>query len=171
MKEYCASHDNLLILGAGQFGIMVKEIAESMGCFGKVAFLDDFSEHAIGKIGDYALFADEYQCAVVAIGNPALREKFIKALVDFGFKIPSLISPYACVFSSASIGMGSIIEPMATVQSNATLGKGCIVSSGAVVRHNAVIGEFCHLDCNSVVLSHADIPSKTKIPCCCAYPK
>lgn len=170
MEELFVSHENLLILGAGQFGVMVKEIAESINCFAKISFLDDFSEQAIGKIGDYALFADEYQCAIVAIGNPTLREKFIQDLVDFGFKVPSLISPYACVFSSASVGKGSIVEPMATVQSNATLGDGCIVSSGAVVRHNAVVGAFCHLDCNSVALSYAEIPQKTKVSCCQIYP-
>ncbi len=32
---------NLLILGAGQYGQIAKEIAESMGCFEKISFLDD----------------------------------------------------------------------------------------------------------------------------------
>ena len=32
---------NLLILGAGIYGLVAKEIAESMGCFGKIAFVDD----------------------------------------------------------------------------------------------------------------------------------
>ena len=32
---------NLLILGAGQYGVLAKEIAESMGCFATIAFLDD----------------------------------------------------------------------------------------------------------------------------------
>ena len=32
---------NLLILGAGQYGVMAKEIAEAMGAFDRIAFLDD----------------------------------------------------------------------------------------------------------------------------------
>ncbi|MBR1677729.1 MAG: acetyltransferase, partial [Clostridia bacterium] len=32
---------NLLILGAGQYGTVVKEIAKSMECFEKIDFLDD----------------------------------------------------------------------------------------------------------------------------------
>ena len=49
--------NNLLILGAGQFGLMVKEIAESMSCFDKIDFLDDNNEIAIGKLCDYEEFA------------------------------------------------------------------------------------------------------------------
>ena len=49
--------NNLLILGAGQFGLMVKEIAESMGCFDKIDFLDDNNEIAVGKLCDYEEFA------------------------------------------------------------------------------------------------------------------
>ena len=32
---------NLLIIGAGALGIVAKEIAESMGIFEKIAFVDD----------------------------------------------------------------------------------------------------------------------------------
>ena len=32
---------NLLIIGAGQYGVVAKEIAESMKCFEKIDFVDD----------------------------------------------------------------------------------------------------------------------------------
>lgn len=38
---------NLLILGAGQYGYVAKEVAESMGHFEKITFLDDNNERAI----------------------------------------------------------------------------------------------------------------------------
>ena len=43
------TNKNLLILGAGQYGQVAKEIAEETGYFDKIAFLDDNSEQAIGK--------------------------------------------------------------------------------------------------------------------------
>ena len=33
------SQNNLLILGAGQYGVMAAEIADAMGVFGRIAFL------------------------------------------------------------------------------------------------------------------------------------
>ena len=64
---------NLLILCAGQYGQVAKEVAESMGCFEKIAFLDDNNENAIGKLADYEKFVTDYSSAFVAIGNADLR--------------------------------------------------------------------------------------------------
>ena len=50
---------NLLILGAGQYGCVAKEIAESMKVFKKIDFLDDHNEIAVGKIAEYEKFKFE----------------------------------------------------------------------------------------------------------------
>lgn len=34
-------NQNLLIIGAGIYGLVAKEIAESMGCFRQIDFVDD----------------------------------------------------------------------------------------------------------------------------------
>ena len=44
---------NLLILGAGQYGQVAREIAEAMGLFEHISFLDDNSSAAIGKLSDF----------------------------------------------------------------------------------------------------------------------
>lgn len=50
---------NLLIIGAGQYGALAKEIAEVMKCFEKIDFLDDNSELAIGKISEMEKIAGD----------------------------------------------------------------------------------------------------------------
>ena len=154
---------NILILGAGQFGLMVKEIAESMNCFDKIDFLDDNSEIAIGMLSDYEKFSDDYRNAVVAIGNPDVRLSYIQKLEVAGFHVAIIVSPHAFVAPSVQLMKGTIVEPMAVVQANSTVSVGCIVSSGAVVRHNAVLEDGCHLDCNSVAMSGSVVLTKTKI--------
>lgn len=153
---------NLLILGAGQFGIMVKEIAESTKKFDRIDFLDDANPIAIDKLENYVSFVSDYEYAVVAIGNPMARQKYLDGLMQC-YKIATVVSPLAYVSPSAVIGEGSIIEPMAVIQTGATVGNGCIVSSGAVVRHNANVGNYSHLDCNSVVCSNSAVEDGTKI--------
>ena len=153
---------SLLILGAGQFGMMVREIAESTKKYSKIDFLDDANPIAVGKLDCLGVFASEYEHAIVAIGSPHIRQMYTDKVREH-FKIATLISPNAYVSPSAVIGKGSIIEPMAVIQTGAILGDGCIVSSGAVVRHNATVGSYCHLDCNSVVVSNAVVPIGTKI--------
>ena len=158
--------NNLLILGAGQFGLMVKEIAESMGCFEKIDFLDDKNEIAIGKLSDYEQFAAEYRYAIVAIGNHEVRYSYINKLTEACFIVAVIASPEAYIAPSAKVMKGSIIEPKAVVQANTVVSIGSIISSGAVIRHNSVVGEACHIDCNAVVMSGSTVPAKTKVEAC-----
>ena len=160
---------NLLILGAGQFGLMVKEIAESMNCFEKIDFLDDNNEIAIGKLNDYEKFVCEYRYAVVAIGNPQIRLSYIQKLEESCFIVAILVSPRAYIAPSAQLMKGTIVEPMAVLQANSTVAIGSIISSGAVVRHNAFVGDVCHVDCNAVVMSGSIVPAQTKIEVCTVY--
>lgn len=65
----------LLILGAGQYGFVAKEVAEAMNCFSQIDFLDDYSEIAIGKLSDIDNI--EYDATFVAIGNSAVRSQYL----------------------------------------------------------------------------------------------
>lgn len=157
--------NNLLILGAGQFGMMVRELAEDMCCFDLIDFLDDNSEIAVGKISDYLIFKEKYNSAVVAIGNPVVRERLVSMLEDAGYLIADIISTDAYVSASAVLGKGVIIEPMAVLQKGAHVGKASIISSGAVLRHDSYVGSFCHCDCGSVIMSNSTVPDGTKVEC------
>ena len=151
----------LLILGAGQYGMVAKEIAESTGNYDGVAFLDDSNPAAVGALYEYERFRQEFDCAVAAIGNSEMRMRLIGRLAFAGYEVPALIHPRAYVSPSAVIGMGSFIEPMAVVHTDSSVGIGCIISAGTVINHNAVIGDGCHLNCGTVVRSAASVEAGT----------
>ena len=153
---------NLLILGAGQYGKVAKEIAEAMGQFDHITFLDDNSSATIGKLSDFYKYTNDFDSAVVAIGDTEKRLKLIEQLIGEGYDVPVLIHPRAYVAPSAEIGRGSFIEPMAIVHTEVTVGVGCIISAGTIINHNAVIGEGCHLNCGTIVGARAIVPSCTK---------
>ncbi|WP_407450197.1 hypothetical protein [Fibrobacter sp.] len=166
-----AQNKNLLILGAGQYGQMAAEIAQEMGIFAKIAFLDDsflacHPEQATrveGSMADLPKFAADYRYGFVAIGNPALRRRLTEQLLQNNMTPATLVHPTAYVSPSAKLEPGCCIEPLAVVQTDAVLGTATFVASGAVVRHNAVVGEYCHVDCNAVVNSTANVPAGTHI--------
>jgi len=153
--------ENLLILGAGQYGMVAKEIAESTHLFNKIRFLDDNNQIAVGKLKDYFVLKDEYRCAVVAIGNSELRLKLINELKGVGYKVPAIVHENAYISPSAVISDGCFIEPMAVVNTDVRLETGCIISAGAVINHNAVIEKGCHINCGSVVGARKVVPSGT----------
>lgn len=157
------TNQNLLILGAGQYGQVAKEIAEETECFDKISFLDDNSEQAIGKIDEYEDFVSEYSYAVVAIGNADLRLDYIQKLEEACYRVAVLVSPRAYISKSAQLMKGTIVEPMAVVNANSTVAIGVFVCAGAVVNHNAFVGDGCQLDCGSAVGSGVILKAKTKL--------
>ena len=159
------SMKNLLIIGAGQYGMVAKEIAESMELFGKISFLDDNNPTAIGKINDIDKFIVEYDSAVVAIGNSQLRLKLLESLCSLGYDVPCLIHKRAFVAPSAKIGKGSFVEPMAVVHTGVIIENGCIISAGTIVNHNSIIHKGCHLNCGSIVTARTEIKACTTTEC------
>ena len=157
------SENGLLILGAGQYGQVVRETAEAMGCFSVISFLDDNSPLAIGKMEEYERFTQEYANAFVAMGNPQLRKQWLDRLELAGYDLPVLIHPKAYVSSTAVLGKATIVEPMAVVNTGAVVETGGLLCAGCVVNHNAHVMSVCQIDCNAVVASNATVPEGTKV--------
>ncbi len=155
----------LLILGAGQYGFVAKEVAEAMGYFSSIAFLDDHNDIAVGKLADIETM--EYDAAFVAIGNPKVRMQWLEKIR----KPAILIHPKAVISPSAKIGAGCILEAGAVISADVTIGKGTIVMANAVVGHNAAVGDCCQLKYNCTVPENCTVPDGTKIDCNAVYPK
>lgn len=157
-------NNNLLILGAGQYGAVASEIADSMGCFDRIDFLDDNApEHAVGFFNDCQYLLTSYSYATVAIGNPELRALWLDRLREYGYKIPVLIHSQAYVSPAATIGEGTIVEPNATIQAHVRVGNACLICSGSVLKHNCEVGDVCYIDCNSTVMPETCVPSGTRV--------
>lgn len=154
---------NLLIIGAGQFGVVAKEVALAMACFDKIDFVDDASDLAVGKVADLPKLAESYTHAFIAIGNPEIRELLAQKVLIAGLQPTTLIHPRAYVSPSAVLAEGCIVEPMAVVNAAAQVGKFSFICAGAIVNHNAQVGEFCHIDCGSLVKAREIVSPKTKV--------
>ena len=158
---------SLIIVGAGEFGKLVQELAELCG-YEKIGFLDDNSPLAIGRVEDYRLFSDEYTDFIVAIGNPLTRKNLVNTLENT-YKLTTLVHPKAVVSKSACVEAGCVIEAQSVINTAAHLGRGAFINAGAVVNHNSVLEEYCQIDCNAVVAARARVPQNTKVPCCTVW--
>lgn len=165
---------NLLILGADTYGIVVKEVAEEMGCFEKIAFLDDTCGTAgsnckveiVGKLSDYEKFSTEYSYAIPTMDNPELRLQLLENLEAASYTIPILVSDRAYVSPSAQVEKGVVVEPLAAIHANSVVGGASFISIGAVIDHNAFVAPACHIGCNAVIMSHAWVKAGTKVKPC-----
>ena len=139
---------NLLILGAGSHGQEIKELAEALRLFKKIAFLDDDTtkENILGPVKDLEKYLNEYPVAFPAIGNKDLRIKWTEELSKAGFIIPTFIHPNAVISQNVEIGDATAVLAGAIVGTGAVLGKGCIIQGGAAVGRNAKVPDWTWLD-------------------------
>ena len=152
----------LLIVGAGGHGVVVKEIAEDIGFYEEIAFVDDNSEEAIGKIADLELLGLRFDSAFVAIGNNELRGRLLERLKDIGYEIPVLVHPSAYVSKSARIGEGTVVEPKAIVNARVIVGEGCILSVGSIVDHDCVLESCVHINSGAICMARSRVERNVK---------
>ena len=155
--------ESLLIIGAGGHGRVVAEIAEACG-YDSIAFLDDNSPTAIGKIKEMESYTPQYDGVFIAIGNNALRQQLAGQLKQLkGAKLVTLVHPTAYVSPSATVGAGTVVEPKAVINTNSQIGQGCIISVGTVVDHDCLIGDFCHINAGVVCGAGSCVEALTRL--------
>lgn len=148
---------NLLILGAGSHGQEVRELAENLRVFRRIAFLDDNSPKAVGPCRNLRRYVEEYPIAIPAVGDRALRTRWLGELSVAGFVLPVLIHPSAAVSTSAEIGAGTVICARATVGPGVRMGTGCIIASGATIGRYTTLPDGSHVDCGQVVSAGTEV--------------
>lgn len=161
--------DDLLILGAGGYGRTVEETARAMGCFGRVAFLDDGQTGAdiLGPCAEYARFLAEFRFAYPAFGANGLRAEWLDRLERAGYALPTLTHPRAFVSPSARLAPGSAVLALAAVGTRAEVARGAIVNLGAIVDHDCVVGACAHLAPGAIVKAGNAVPARRKVESGC----
>ena len=162
------SKEKLLLVGAGDFGRVVSELArQTYDC----AFIDDGAEIGaticdipiIGRTADLQTLWGEYQKLVVAIGNNAVREHVYDMAKRIGYFFPNLISPSAYVSPYAKLGWGCVILNNAVVQNGSTVGNGVLVNSGVEIHHDSFVDDYSLIYTNSVVRTYAKVGNCVRI--------
>ena len=156
----------LLILGAGGYGKTVADVAQQLGYYDKIAFLDDVKAGQPGVLGncdEVYSFADESTEMYPAFGNNAVRMAWMERFEEAGVRVPTIVHPSAYVSPLATLYAGVAVLPMAVVNTGVTVKNGCIINIGALVDHDSVIEAGCHLAPGAIVKAENRIPAGSKI--------
>lgn len=150
---------SLLIVGSGQYGQLIREIA-ILNNFQKIDFLDDNGKGAIGKIKDLEELQGRYTNTICSIGNCKLRKEISSKITN---KI-NIIHPSAIISTSAKLGCGCVIEAGSIISANTIIEDGCFICAGAVINHNSIIRKYSQIDCNAVI--KGEVLEQTKVEPC-----
>ena len=150
----------LLIVASKRYGDYVKEIAESMGCFEKISFVDNDREGAIGKLEDVESFYPEYNCAIAACDDGTERLEWNKKLEAL-YNVPVLFHMDSTISPSANLMPGCIVEPRAVVGCGSTIGQATVIGANVVVEPYCFIGDSCTLKSGTIVKSTSMVAMNT----------
>lgn len=150
----------LLIVASKRYGDYVKEIAESMGCFEEISFVDNDREGAIGKLEDVESFYPEYNCAIAACNDGTERLEWNKKLEAL-YNIPVLFHRDSTISPSANLMPGCIVEPRAVVGCESTIGQATVIGANVVVEPYCFIGDSCTLKSGTIVKSTSMVAMNT----------
>ena len=156
----------LLLLGAGGYGRTIADIARQLGCYQKIAFLDDGKAGTPGVLGtceDFLQFADETTEMYPAFGNNTVRMGWLERFEDHGIRVPVMVHPSAYVSPLATLYAGVTVLPKAVVNTGTVVKNGCIVNIGVLIDHDCVLEEGCHLAPGVVIKAENRIPAGMKI--------
>jgi len=184
----------VIIIGAGGHGCDVAEIirhqakSESgptlLGFLVDSEYLPEFSDPRIPILGDWSWFenADRDDLAVIcAVGDPALRKRFVEKAQSLGLSFTNAISPAAHILPDARLGKGVMVSPHAVIGRNVLLADHAIVNAGSTLGHdtkierygtigpgvhlsgNVSVGEGAYLGIGASVIQHVSIGAWTTI--------
>ena len=141
---------DLIIIGAGGHGRVIADIAQKLGVYETISFLDDGDAKEtmglpiVGKTFDIEKYVNAGDI-FVAIGNSKVRRDFIERLLAMGAKVPTLIHPSAIIGACVEIGVGTAIMAGAVINPCSKIGKGVIINTCSSIDHDCIIGDYCHI--------------------------
>jgi sugar O-acyltransferase (sialic acid O-acetyltransferase NeuD family) len=149
--RFAALPYEMAVIGAGSYGAVIAELAESCGYRVALYLDDDPAKQGILLDGvpvsvpiEDALRSLSPSIAVsVAIGDNDVRRQWLRKAKVLGYQVPALISPHAVVSKSATVEEGVYLHPFCHVWTRARIGFGCILSPHATVAHHTELGEGC----------------------------
>lgn len=152
----------IILLGGGGHCKSLIDVIESENRF-KIAGIIDKKEligsevlgyKIIGSDNDLEKLREKFEFAFIAIGfikSNKRRVELFELLKKFGFKLPTIISPFAYVSKYSIIEEGSVIHHGAIVNGGVKIGRNCIINSKALIEHDAIIEDNCHISTGAII--------------------
>jgi len=83
--------------------------------------------------------------ALMAIGEPSVRRRFVERLVPHGLEWLTFVDRRSHVSRNAEVGEGTIVLPFASVGPASSVGRFCYLSAYACVGGATSVGDFTSL--------------------------
>lgn len=119
---------------------------------------------SLGNDKDLSRLRSKYDQALVTVGQiktPLIRQKLFTYLLNLGFTVPAISSPFSYISPHSYIGEGTIIMHHSFVNVGVRIGDNCIVNTRAIIEHDCKINNHCHISVGTLLCGGVQIGSGT----------
>jgi len=164
---------NLIILGGSGIGMIACSVANDIGIYNTLGFLNDVVPvgSMIGKYNQIPVIGttndiqkylqDENNLFFIAyVGMQNEEDVFnkIEALKIPSHRFATLIHPSAIIPKGfCSIGNGVLMSPLSQLSPDTTIEDNCILLPNSFVGHDSTLRKFAHIAANAVVGANVDV--------------
>jgi len=144
-------NNEIYIIGAGTYGEVMCELAETLGYTIKGFYDEDKNKEnetfmGIKVKGEFSTLKKSEITGrnfIVAIGNNLARLNIMTKINRNGGQTPTFIHPSATISESAQIGKGVYIQANSYIWTRVKIDDFCIISPNTVIAHHTSIGKAC----------------------------
>ncbi|MBW8348404.1 acetyltransferase [Bacillus sp. IITD106] len=151
---------NIVLIGAGGHGKVVRDLILLHKNIKLIAFLDDKYKEVckennifVGPISFVKTIMSMFPNVkfVITIGNNKIRKEMISKLNLPPIYYATLVHPTAIISPSVSLGYGTVVMANTVIDSDSQIGNHVIINTSSVVEHDNEVGDFVHLSPNSTL--------------------
>lgn len=158
---------NLIILGGSGIGMIAASIANELGYYNVLGFLNDVvpigtkigkynTIPVIGSTSDLPRYLDdqnnEFFIAYVGMQNEKEVFEKVESLNIPSNRFATLIHPSAIIPKGfCKIGNGVLMAPLTQLSPDTTIEDNCILLPNSFVGHDSILKKFAHIATNSVI--------------------
>ncbi|MEY8430305.1 acetyltransferase [Lachnospiraceae bacterium 48-42] len=140
------------IYGSGGCGREAKELADIMGLWKEIVFIDDTVEtgnfKGIKRMSFEVFcqsFSKENTEVVIALGEPEYKTALYKKVKTGGYQFANLIHPLTWISPMANIGRGVIVKPNVTISCDTIIEDNVGIEAFVAVGHDCIVRRNCQI--------------------------
>lgn len=140
---------------AQEVNIIAKKINQSEHRWSEIVYIDDINdlEEVQGqKVYTFEKLLQSFNIeeleAVIAVGEPAVRDKLYQKVKERKIRFATLVHPGVYIDETTALGEGVVVCEGATITSNVSIGENAYIQAHAVIGHDIRIGKHTIIGSN-----------------------
>ena len=152
------------IYGAGGAGKDTKELAELLGLWEEIVFIDDTTSADIFKgikRMPFIEFQEKYDKndveIIMAIGEPKYKISLYNKIKHLGYNFANVIHPNAIISPSAILGKGITVKTGAFIGADVSIEDNVRIEAYGIVGHDSIIHAHVQISASAIVSGNCEI--------------